>query len=102
MKLLLPVALAAAAFFAAVPGSRATAEAGNYLFERSYYSHAPAKPVQIGPGAHRTAGGPFFTGPRGVAVNSGYRLQQSQMRVGGQVIEQTFNWDTWIEGSAKY
>lgn len=103
MKLLLSpsfarAALALAALFAAVP----SAEAGNYLFEQSYYSHAPAKPVQIGPAAHRAPGGPFFTGPRGVAVNSGYRLQRSQMRVGGQVIEQTYNWDTWIEGSAKY
>jgi len=99
MKRILPAAaLAAAVLFASLPG----AEAGNYLFERSYYSHAPAKPVEIGPAAHRTPGGPFFTGPRGVAVNSGYRLQRSYMRVGGQVIDQTYEWDTWVQGSAKY
>lgn len=96
-------------FFAAAPavallfGSLPAAEAGNnYLFERSYYSHAPAKPVEIGPQAHRAPGGPFFTGPRGVAVNSGYRLQRSFIRVGGQIVDQTYEWDTWVQSSAKY
>jgi len=99
MQRFLPAAaLAGAVLFGSLP----SAEAGNYLFERSYYSHAPAKPVEIGPAAHRTPGGPFFTGPRGVAVNSGYRLQRSYMRVGGQVIDQTYEWDTWVQGSAKY
>lgn len=93
---------AAAAAVAVSLASLSSAEAGNYLFERSYYSHAPAKPVDIGPMAHRAPGGPFFTGPRGVAVNSGYRLQRSLMRVGGQVVDQTYEWDTWVQGSAKY
>jgi hypothetical protein len=99
MKRFLFAATAAVASFGALP----TAEAGNnYLFERSYYSHAPAKIVEIGPQAHRAPGGPFFTGPRGVAVNSGYRLQRSYMRVGGQIVDQTYEWDTWIQGSGKY
>lgn len=78
----------------------AQAEAGSYLFERSYYSHAPAAPVVIG---HRApVGGPAFTRPQGVAASSGYRWQRSQIRVGGQVVDQLNTWDTWIQTQAKY
>jgi hypothetical protein len=76
------------------------AEAGSYLFERSYYSHAPAKPVIIG---HRApTGGPQFTRPQGAAVTSGYRWQRSQIQVGGQVVDQLNYWDSWIQFQGKY
>lgn len=93
--------IAAACVAAAVCGALPRAEAGGYLFERSYYSHAPAKPVEIGPQAHRAPVGPVFSRPQGVAVNSGYRLQRSIMRVGGQVVDQTYNWDSWIQTTNK-
>ncbi|MCE9605627.1 MAG: hypothetical protein K8U03_12100 [Planctomycetia bacterium] len=93
---------AAALAVVVVLGALPRAEAGNYLFERSYYSHAPAKTVEIGPAAHRVPTGPYFSGPRGVAVNSGYRLQRSIMRVGGNVVDQTYNWDSWVQSSSKY
>jgi hypothetical protein len=93
--------IAAACLAAAVLGALPCAEAGGYLFERSYYSHAPAKPVMIGPQTHRAPLGPVFSRPQGVAVNSGYRLQQSIMRVGGQVVDQTYNWDSWIQTTNK-
>lgn len=80
--------------------AQSRAEADSYLFERSYYSHAPAKPVVIG---HRIpTGGPQFTRPQGMAVTSGYRWQRSQIRVGGQVVDQLNVWDSWIQVQGKY
>jgi hypothetical protein len=85
---------------AVVVAFAARAEAGTYLFERSYYSHSPAAPVVIG---HRAPiGGPAFTRPQGAAVQSGYRWQRSQIRVGGQVVDQLNTWDSWIEFHEKY
>ena len=74
--------------------------AGGTLFERSYYSHAPAKPVVIG---HRApVGGPQFTRPQGIAATSGYRWQRSQIQVNGRVVDQLNIWDSWIQLQGKY
>ena len=76
------------------------AEAGSYLFERSYYSHAPASPVVIG---HRApVGGPLFTRPQGAAATSGYRWNRSNIQVGGQVVDQLNTWDSWVQFYGKY
>ena len=78
----------------------ASVEAGTYLFERSYYSHAGSKPVAIG---HRApTGGPQFTRPQGVAVTNGYRYQRSNITVGGQVVDQLNSWESWIQFQGKY
>ena len=79
---------------------RTRAEAGSYLFERSYYSHAPSSPVVIG---HRMpVGGPLFTRPQGAAATSGYRWNRSNISVGGQVVDQLNTWDTWVQFYGKY
>jgi hypothetical protein len=89
----------AAAVVAAL-GLASAAEADSYLFERSYYSHAPAKPVQLGYRA--PVGGPQFTRPQGMAAQSGYRWQRAQIRVGGQVVDQLNLWDSFIQVQGKY
>ncbi len=77
-----------------------SAEAGSYLFERSYYTHAPSAPVVIG---HRMpVGGPLFTRPQGAAATTGYRRQFSNIQVGGQVVDQLQTWDSWIQFYGKY
>jgi len=92
--------LIAATLLAAACGGSLRCEAGSYLFERSYYSHKPEHPVQIG---HRApTGGPQFTRPQGVAATSGLRRQYTQIQVGGQVIDQLNMWDTWVQFSGKY
>ncbi|MBL9090142.1 MAG: hypothetical protein JNL96_02890 [Planctomycetaceae bacterium] len=93
---------ATAAAVVAVCGALPRAEAGSTIFERSYYSHAPAKPVEVGPQAHRAPVGPVFSRPQGFAVNSGYRLQRSFIRVGGQIVDQTYNWDSWVQQTNKW
>lgn len=93
--------LAALSVFALVLAGARDAEAGSNLFERSYYSHAPAKPVQIG--THRgPPGGPMFTKPQGVAATGGIRWNYSQIRVKGRVVEQTYSWDTWLQTQGKF
>lgn len=89
-----------AALVVACGASATRAEAGSYLFERSYYSHTPEKPVQVGPRA--PIGGPQFTRPQGVAATSGWRMQRNQIRVGGQIVDQTYIWDTWIQFQEKH
>lgn len=85
---------------AAAVGGACRCEAGSYLFERSYYSHTPEHPVQIG---HRApTGGPQFTRPQGVAATSGLRRQYTQTRVAGQVVDQLNLWDTWVQFYGKY
>jgi hypothetical protein len=92
--------LSAAAAVALLGASIAPASAESYLFERSYYSHAPAAPVVIG---HRApVGGPQFTRPQGMAASTGYRWQRSQIRVGGQVVDQLNTWDSWFQVQGKY
>jgi len=96
MKRLLMSAALLATASACLPHA---AEAGSWLFERSYYSHTPVEPVRLG---HRPpSGGPAFTRPQGGAVQAGYRWDRSQIRVGGQVVEQIQSWDSWFQVQGK-
>jgi hypothetical protein len=91
-----PLAAAiAVALFAASP-----AAAGSYLFERSYYSHAPAKPVQVTPRV--PAGGPQFTRPQGFAAQGMSRWNYSRIVVRGRTVEQTYGWDGYFQHQAKF
>jgi hypothetical protein len=92
--------LAAAAAVALLLASTATTEAGGYLFERSYYSHAPAKPVQVTPRV--PAGGPQFTRPQGFAASSMVRYNYSRIVVRGRTVEQTYGWDGYFQHQAKF
>lgn len=94
------ILLATALAVAACGGGASCCEAGSYLFERSYYSHKPEQPVQIG---HRApTGGPAFTRPHGIAATSGLRRQYTQIQVGGRVVDQLNQWDTWVQFHGKY
>src|SRR5689334_22188765 len=92
--------LAATAAVALLFVSAAPSEAGSYLFERSYYSHAPAKPVQVTPRV--PAGGPQFTRPQGVAAQGMVRWNYSRIVVRGRTVEQTYGWDGYYQTQAKF
>jgi hypothetical protein len=95
-----PQVLAALAAIAAFGISAAPSEAGSYLFERSYYSHAPAKPVEVTPRV--PAGGPQFTRPQGFAAQGMVRRNYSRIVVRGRTVEQTYGWDGYIQTQAKF
>jgi len=95
-RLTLATALAVAIFGL----SASPAAAGSYLFERSYYSHAPAKTVQVTP--HMPAGGPQFTRPQGVAAQGMVRWNYSRIVVRGRTVEQTYGWDGYVQSQAKF
>jgi len=93
-------ALAAAAAVAILSASADSGTAADYLFERSYYSHAPAKPVQVTP--RMPAGGPQFTRPQGFAAQSMVRWNYSRIVVRGRTVEQTYGWDGYFQHQAKF
>lgn len=80
-------------------GLSGSAQAQQWIFMPSYYSHHPVKPVRI---QRQYSRGPVFTQQQGVAVTSGYRYIRSQINVGGGTFDQINIWDSWIEGGAKY
>jgi len=91
-------ALMIAAFLAgALAGPAAAAE--SWVFQRSYYSHEPAERVQIGP---RATGGPYYTRPRGVYVNSGYRNLRSTIRIGGRTYDHLNVWESWVQTGSQF
>ena len=76
-------ALAAAAAVVLFASSASPAAADSYLFERSYYSHAPAKPVEVTPRV--PLGGPQFTRPQGFAAQGMVRWNYSRIVVRGRM-----------------
>jgi|SRR5689334_23022771 hypothetical protein len=93
-------ALAVLAAVAVLGLSAARSQAADYLFERSYYSHAPAKPVQVTP--HVPYGGPQFTRPQGFAAQGALRWNYGRIVVHGRTVEQTYGWDGYFQSQAKF
>ncbi len=73
--------------------SAATASAGDWMFQPSYYSHDPVTPVQIGP---RYQGGPYYSRPQSAFVRSAWRNLQDVNQVGGITDSFYYN-ESWIQ-----
>ena len=93
MKLLSTVAL-----FALLTSAPAV-QAESWVFERSYYSHAPVTPVQV---AQRATGGPYYTRPQGAYVRSGYRNVRSSIVVRGRSYDHSQFYESWVQVGGQY
>ena len=75
------------------------AQAENWMFERSYYSHEPATPVAIG---RRARGGPYYTRPQGAYFNGGFRRLRSTINIGGLVYDNLNLFESWAQTGGQF
>ena len=94
MKRLLLLALLLVLYVEGTP-----ARADNWIFARSYYSHQPVTPVEIG---RRPPGGPFYTRQQGEFVRSGFRNVRSSIVVGGYSYDHANIYESWIQVGGQY
>jgi hypothetical protein len=90
MKKCIIATLLAAGFWAIAT----SAEAGNWMFRRSYYSHDPVQPVVISP---YPVTGPVYTRPQGEYVRGGYRHLHGAIHIGGNTYDHYHMWDSWFQ-----
>ena len=76
-----------------------TARAESWMFERSYYSHKPETPVQVG---RRARGGPYYSRPQGAYFNGGFRRLRSTINVGGYVYDNLNLFESWAQTGGQY
>jgi len=79
--------------------STGAAAAESWMFERSYYSHKPETPVQVG---RRARGGPFYTRPQGAYFNGGFRRLRSTINVGGYVYDNLNLFESWAQTGGQF
>jgi hypothetical protein len=68
------------------------ANAADWIFQRSYYSHNPVQPVRIGP--QPAANLPIYSAPQGYYYSSGLRQIRSTIQVGNSV-DNYYEWEGW-------
>ena len=78
--------------------STANAE-DSWMFGRSYYSHKPQTPVQIG---RRAQGGPYYSRPKGAYFNGGFRRLRSTINVGGYVYDNLNLFESWAQTGGQF
>jgi hypothetical protein len=77
----------------------ASAEAGSWLFERSYYSHHPVTSVEV---QRRSVGGPYYSRQQGEYVRSGFRNIRTTIIANGRVYEQGQFFESWVQGGTQF
>jgi hypothetical protein len=83
----------------AVALTAAPCQAGNWVFERSYYSHNPVNPVRIGPPL--PPGGPYYSRIQGEHYSGGIRQLNSVIQV-GPVTDRYQTWEVWGQRGVQY
>lgn len=75
------------------------AKAGSWVFRRSYYSHHPVTPVQVGV---PTARGPYYVRPAGGYYNGGFRYLRSNIVIRGQIFDSLNVYESWGQAGAQF
>lgn len=92
--------LTAAVVFGETPLAPARAAAAeSWIFNRSYYSHDPVRPVRVG---RATAGGPVFSRPQGAYATSGMRWINSTIPLGRWGTDRIMVRETWGQHGEQY
>lgn len=76
-----------------------SAQASDWMFERSYYTHNPVQPVQVG--AQPSPTSPYYSRPQGAYTSSGLRQLRSTIRV-GNMTDTYMQWDGWVQRGVQY
>lgn len=72
----------------------ANANAADWIFQRSYYSHNPVQPIRIGP--QPASNSPVYSAPQGYYFSSGLRQVRSTIQVGNSV-DNYYEWGGWAQ-----
>jgi len=76
-----------------------SAQAADWMFERSYYTHTPVQPIQVGP--QPAPSSPYYSRPQGAYTSSGLRQLRSTIRV-GNMIDNYYQWDGYVQRGVQY
>lgn len=83
----------------AVCAAASPARADDWIFARSYYTHQPVTPVEIG---RRPPGGPFYTRQQGEFVRSGFRQVRSRISLPGGSFDNAQIFESWVQVGGQY
>jgi len=72
----------------------------SWVFDQSYYSHAPVHSVRIG--ARPPVGGPLFSRPQGWYFSGGNRQVRSRIQIGGQTFDQLNLFESWGQTGSQF
>ena len=84
----------------AVAALTGRAEAESWIFGRSYYSHAPPRPIVVG--QPRAAGGPYYSRPQGEYTTSSLRYLRSFINIQGQTVDQYMVYESYIQVGSQF
>lgn len=76
--------------------------AAPWIFQPSQFSQAPPLVQPTGPVDPRLYAGPMYTSPQGAYLRGAYRLSRTQINVRGRTVDQTWHWESWIQGGQQY
>lgn len=76
-----------------------SAQAGSWVFRRSYYTHDPVTPVRIGKAA---VNGPHFSRPQGAYFSGGYRWNRSQINISGHAYDHVNIFESWYQTGSQF
>ncbi len=96
------ILFAAALSCAALVVSPPSAQAGTWMFHRSYYTGAPPAAQPVAPIDPRVYAGPYFNAPQGDFVRGSWRMSRTTQNVRGRLVDQTYQWESWIQGGAQW